>query len=305
MSSLSELTYYGKKINLTVVNSIYEYFSKEHMLFKDIHRESSKDLIFLPIKINDIWNYNSKLEMLKGCIKSVELPNTMNKFDLQSSYLLAKCKKYVSDKEWQKLYILNGNINFSKKLKIHEQITNCFYLYYKIKCEQNGELTEDEIGYINDYIYMIWEYSKPKIFDLRLNNIESIKKAHDKAVKEMYISKTPNIKINKNSKFKNLNLGEEFELIKTRKRLIEETINQSHCIWSRGVDINNDDCMVYSTVYNGKRYTLEISVSRKSFYLREIRGFANSSAPAELIDIIETRLCSQDVYIPRKTKKMK
>ena len=292
IASLSELTYYGKEMNLAVVNSIYEYFSKEHILFKDIYRDNINHLMFLPIKINDIWNFNNKLDLLKGYIKNIELPKKINTFNLQTGYLLAKCKKYVPEKEWQKLYVLDGMLNFSKKLKVNQQIKCCFYQYYKTVCEDYEKIKEHESDYIYDYVDMIWEYSKPKKFNLKLNNINSIIKAHDKITKEMYISKTPVIKIKKNSKFKNLNLGEGFELIKTRKRLIDETVSQNHCVWSYEKDINDDYCMIYSTIYNEKRYTIEIGTNGNKFCLNQIKGFNNSIAPEELVNVIKDKLSS-------------
>lgn len=84
------------------------------------------------------------------------------------------------------------------------------------------------------------------------------------------MKQTPVVKITKETKFKLLRkiLPPEFEWIKTRKRLIEETVMQHHCVWSYADKINKDKCQIYSYVdEDGKRYTLEFVIKRKNMFV--------------------------------------
>lgn len=94
----------------------------------------------------------------------------------------------------------------------------------------------------------------------------------------------------KNSKFKNVNLPENFEHIKTKKRLILESQIQRHCVATYTYLINEDKCSIYSTIYKDKRYTIEIRKSRNKYYIAHIKGMFNSDAPTELIELINSKL---------------
>ena len=65
---------------------------------------------------------------------------------------------------------------------------------------------------------------------------------HDKLSNRLREQKTPVIKIPKDSRFKKLKLPKEFEEIKTKKRIIEESRIQHHCVWSYADKINHDEC---------------------------------------------------------------
>lgn len=273
------------------MNLIYEFFSHKHKLFKDILEENKNNLINVNIKVNDIWKCNTKLELLNLYFKNAKISKVFNKLRLQTGYMILKASKYVDEKEIQKLYILDDKIGFEYKVSMKQQIIYFLALYYKTVLNNS----KDDIYYIHDYVRMAIYYSKSKKVNLKIKSIKRIYEEHDKLTKELYERETPTIKIKKNSKFRNLKLDEEFEKITTKKRLIQETRQQKHCVWSYGKDINNDNCMIYSTIFNEKRYTLEIRKKRNKYILAQIQGFRNSEAPQELINIIETQLSKQKV----------
>ena len=273
------------------MNLIYEFFSSKHKLFKDILEENKNNLLNVNIKVNDIWKCNTKLELLNLYFKNAKIPKSFNKLRLQTGYMILKVNKYVNEKEIQKLYILDDKIDFEYKVSMKEQIVKFLALYYKTVLNYS----EDDIFYICDYVRMAIYYSKSKKVNLKIKSIKRIYEEHDKITKEMYEKETPTIKIKKDSKFKNLKLSEEFEKITTKKRLIQETRQQKHCVWSYGKEINNDNCMIYSTIFNRKRYTLEIRKKRNKYILAQIQGFKNSEAPQDLINIVISQLSKQKV----------
>lgn len=286
------------KIISKCMNLIYEFFSTKHILFKDILEENKENLIDSNIKINDIWKYNTKVELLKGNIKNVEVPKKFNKLRLHTGFLMLKASKYIDKNDMQKLYILDDKVEFLYRCSLKDQIIELFTLYY-IHTLKHENMDCDSIydykGYISDYIIMTINFSKSKKVNLKIKSVKRILEEHDRLTKEMYEKETPTIKIKKNSKFKNLKMSYEFEKIKTKKRLIQETREQKHCVWSYAEDINKDKCMIYSTIFEGNRYTLEIRINRKKYKLAQIKGFRNSLAPQELIDSIEKQLKNQRV----------
>lgn len=289
LSSLSSIASRDKSLFLSFFNCFYKYLSTLNNLFKDIYRESCNNIIFLPIQVNKIWLASNKVDLLKMSFKNIEIPKSLGKFKLQESYILLKCKKYVNDNEWQKLYLIKDNLNFKTKTSSIEQIKECFLIYYTLKIGELN-LNDSELSYIYDYINMIITYSKAKKINLNLNSVKSIIKAHNEAIEEMYKKETPIIRIRKDTKFKNLNLGPDFELISTRKRILKETEIQKHCVWSRADDINKDRCMIYSTIYENSRYTVDIRKNNGNFYIYEIKGVLNKEALDKLIEIINFKL---------------
>ncbi|MCJ8341640.1 MAG: PcfJ domain-containing protein [Cetobacterium sp.] len=299
LKSISNSIYVSENDNIKrFMNLIYEFFSTKHILFKDILKENEENIIDANIKINDIWKYNTKVELLKGNIKNVEVPKKFNKLRLHTGFLILKASKYIDKNDMQKLYILDDKVEFLYRCSLKDQIIELFTLYciHTLKHENmDCDSIYDYKGYISDYIRMTINFSKSKKVNLKIKSVKRILEEHDRLTKEMYEKETPTIKIKKNSKFKNLKLSYEFEKIKTKKRLIQETREQKHCVWSYAEDINKDKCMIYSTIFEGNRYTLEIRINRKKYKLAQIKGFRNSLVPQELIDSIEKQLKNQRV----------
>lgn len=290
-SYLSKKRIFNEEVFNKYIIEIFKYFSEKHLLFRELTNEYKNKLICLPIRINDIWEYRTKYDLLNGYCKNYRIPKNINKYPIQLTYLLTKCQKYVKENEYQKL--VKTIINYDYKLEFinnhREQLKSCLYLYYKINIEneRKKELDENEEYLVEDYIDMKLRYDNDKIFNLNIKSIKRIESEHDRLTIKLRNKKTPIIKIPKDSKFKNLKLPIEFERIKTRKRLITESVINNNCVWSYAEKINKDKSAIYSVIYDNKRYTLEIKERRKKYYLAQISGYGNSSAPVELIEKIK------------------
>ena len=269
------------------------FFSNKHMLFKDVLSELKNCPIPISISINKIFDYNTKKALIGAHCPGVKLSKKFNSFSLYFGYLLAKSKRYVNPDDWQKLYVLKDVFNkyivtSFTRITIYEQIRELFKIYYKY-CLTTEDVTDSNY-IIDDYVYMIWRYTTPKKFNLKIKSYNAIKREHDDIVLRANNKNTPALKIPKNSKFKNVNLPENFEHIKTKKRLILESQIQRHCVATYAYLINEDKCSIYSTIYKDKRYTIEIRKSRNKYYIAQIKGMFNSDAPTELIELINSKL---------------
>lgn len=272
---------------------ILEFFSSKYMLFKDVLSELRSSPIPISISINKMFDFNTKKALIEAHCPGVKLSKKFNSFSLYFGYLLAKSKRYVNSDDWQKLYVLKDVFNkyiltCLTRITIYEQIQELFKIYYKYCLTTDNVTTRDYI--IDDYVYMVWRYTTPKKFNLKIKTYNSIKREHDDIMLRVSNKNTPTLKIPKNSKFKNVNLPENFEHIKTKKRLILESQIQRHCVASYAYLINKDKCSIYSTVYNNERYTIEIRKNRNKYYIAQIKGMFNADAPSELIELINSKL---------------
>lgn len=93
------------------------------------------------------------------------------------------------------------------------------------------------------------------------------------------------LKIKKNTKFKNLiaRMPENFELIKTSKRIIAEAALQKNCVDGYCDRINSDQCMIYSTEYEKERHTIEIVLNNGNFVIAQCYKSCNRAANPKLV----------------------
>ncbi len=138
-----------------------------------------------------------------------------------------------------------------------------------------------------DYVNMSRRKNKRGIcgkVNLDIKSYEQLRNRHDSFNEhEYYVNNTDAVSIPKNSKFNRLQelLTEDFEWIKTRKRLIIETELQHHCVWSYASAISKDKCAIYSYLDKSgaygttpRRYTIEFRFDSvlKRYYVVQVQG---------------------------------
>lgn len=283
-----------ENIFLSSIKIMLDFISKDKVFSKEIFNEYLEDRFYIPIKINDVNNCYNKRSLIQLYFKREDIPKAINKFSLLKGYLLMKCRKYVKDTEFQKLYIIK-DLDFTQiSVTVKESVIDFFTTYYEHTLGlKSNEIHYEDDGYgdqlIRDYVRMTL-MSDNKILNLKIKSYRRLCEEHNKVSIKLRQKETKTIKIPKDSKFKNLKLPKEFEEIKTKKRIVEESIKQNNCVWSYAEDINKDICRIYSTMYEGKRYTLEIRKRRNKFVLAQLYGVCNSYAPEGLELKIESML---------------
>ena len=90
----------------------------------------------------------------------------------------------------------------------------------------------------------------------------------------------------------------EYELIDDKERLIQESIEMSHCVATYADRINNGYCGIFSIMYEGSRYTLEVvqsmfSDEKKALSYNQLKGKFNSAPPAGLVEAVNNVLKPQ------------
>ena len=119
---------------------------------------------------------------------------------------------------------------------------------------------------------------------------KKLAEAHDDMQVIIRSKYTPKIKIKSNSKFNNLRklLPDDFEQIKTKRRIVEEGVKMHHCVASYASLVNSDTCAIYSLVYEDKRYTIEFRSNKKKYVIRQLYGVCDSEASKEVWNYVNS-----------------
>ena len=314
----------GYKYNDTfvqVLNVYKNYCIDKNIFFKDIFKDCDNSLsnntVFIPLSLNECFNYHNRTELIHSKYKLSSAINiNWNKRNINLSYLIIKSYPYVNDKGKEILKQIT-NFDLSKVLKCNHykktvlsflQVIIYDYINKNTKTkeaeikkelgvlqtrtendydEYNEYLNKDLDIYIRDYLRMLLfntkRYGRIK---LNINSVEEIHNIHNIATFTIdYDKQTKAVNIPVDSVFNNLQkiLPDDFEWIKSRKRLILETKIQHHCVWSYADKISEDKCAIYSYVdtdgsksYDGisKRYTIEFSYNKEDgrYYVVQTQG---------------------------------
>lgn len=98
-------------------------------------------------------------------------------------------------------------------------------------------------------------------------------------------------------------------LINSGKLLAEESAIQRHCVHNYASAITNGSCIIFSTYFREKRWTLEIKErfhrfvkpgvidtnTVKEYYISQFKGFLNEDAPDELYELVRESLKAASV----------
>jgi hypothetical protein len=321
---------FKKVINLYIQNKI-----NENNFFKDIINDF-KDGCLMPLKVNECVYFHNKKELLNKKYKiSNDININWNKRNLNLSYLIIKSYPYVDEKGKEILkqiteFDLNRYYHLSKyKVKVSRFLEDIIYnninkysgqnLIAKCNNELNDlpESLKDEKQYvydynvendnlkptIRDYVHMTLSSKarkKPKI-KLNIKSVNEIQNKHDEITESTNVDvNTGSVNVPKDSRFNTLRniLPDEFEWIKTRKRLILETKIQHHCVWSYASYITNDESAIYSYVDTDgskhedgvpRRYTIEFKYdpTDKKYYIKQVQGRFDSVNASNMTEYIQ------------------
>ena len=158
-----------------------------------------------------------------------------------------------------------------------------------------------------DYINMCFLIKQKVRLDIASGN--QLDNLHEDTNRIDYDKETTKVKVPEKSKFNKIRrmLPEEFEWIKTRKRLITETKLQHHCVWSYADKITKDECAIYSYTdldgkysYDGipRRYTIEICINRQGkYYVAQTHGRYDRVNSSKMKEYVESLLYKNEEKI--------
>lgn len=260
---------------------------REHKIYDKVATYYEKgSCVLFPEHIDELAKYNSFTELIANKYKTVQsLPKCLcTENDINSAYLILKTWGQVESEQRNKLLqarISDANDYVGMKCK-DKVFTFIVEIIEKeiLKYDYSTVSTEDKRKSLHqlvcDYVRMA-KRTKQKI-KINFRSLNGVRKEHDALLLINWAKYTPMIEIKAKTKFASLRrlLPKEYEWIRSRKRLIEETMMQHHCVAAYAELINTDRCQIYSYVNDeGQRYTLEFRVSKGRYRLNQVRGKYN------------------------------
>lgn len=249
--------------------------------------------IFPPITLKEINSYHNLDELMKHKYKHADFVN-WNKCNLAWGYLLMKLFPQVTIES--KNMLLNMKYDYLSDNPMVKNVQSFMYDFILDYLDPssypvvNGKKIDREHMFIivSDYVRSC-KTTKRKI-NLCFTSGKKLKEAHDDMQVIILSKYTPKIKIKRNSKFNNLKklLPDDFEQIKTKKRIIEEGVKMHHCVASYASLVNSDTCAIYSLVYEDNRYTIEFRSNKKGYFVRQLHGVCDSDAPKEVWNYVNS-----------------
>lgn len=271
----------------------FEYLQKNNTNLNDIIKDFKDNPIniYSAFKFSELKDFKNKKYIFASKYPKETFFNHTNKYKLITSYINIKIKKYIPKEYFfEVIKFLDDNIKifeFEDKKIDKSFIITLLSEFWRNKNLKNINKNYDKI-IVYDYIKMMID-KKEKI-NLNIKSFKRIKQEHDRIALENEIYYAPNLKISKGNQFLKLKLPKEIKRLSTKQEIIEEGVLNRNCVASYIREINKQICMIYSLRQDDKRYTIEIRQNKNGFYLRQIKGFANSEAPKEIIEFVKNEI---------------
>lgn len=285
-----------KDIKLSLLPYIFpEYLNslaKENPIMKDLLKDFVKEKTSLNVPfdfclLKEARNKKQLIELkLKKVKRKHKLYNCFNKLSLNGIYSFLKSDKFLNDKDFPKYQ----NFDFSFFPYAENKRVSTF-LYYLIK---KGTMTEElqDKSYLSDYISILIRLKGKYKINLNIKTNKKLISEHDK-IYAIYIKeklKKEKMIIKENNPFLQLKLPKDIKILNTKKKLFDEGKRMEHCAYTYLPYINNETCMLYTYLKEGKRYTIEIRKKGKKFSLNQLKGYKNSEPPQEIIEYVENAI---------------
>ena len=274
------------------------WYSHYWIVFKDILTDYQNGCTTMPsFSFADIMAAHNRRELLEIKLKKIVTRKKDNAIPLLQSYYIHKAKKYINEKDLPIIYQLPFDI-FLKLIcpgTENEKVKYLFQSYYRNVLYND---IPNEAYIINDYVDMCIEL-KEKI-SLRMS-YNKLKSEHNRLVLLYDSRKVKQFKI-PDTTLSKLELPKEYVRITNKGGLLQEAVIQHHCVASYAEKINKGKCLIYTTIYQGKRYTIEIVFNRKKFVARQIRGVYNSLPPDNFTKELKKLLRDETIRITKRKK---
>lgn len=258
------------------------------------------------------WAKNSKFMEENNLQKELENKNivlvrtwngTMICKTYQYYYLKFKdgeiCTEYCRGQKFLEFYELY-NIKFGERK----------YAPYPLQLKSMYKMCPSLRGYVIEYLKVLSEtniFIKDLVKDYEKNR-NSLMVPVDFSLLEIAKNKKHLLEIKTKTKlipvYNRISLNHAYSVIKSKKYINESEVNKlltldsdinKNCVFTYLDKINNGKCIIYTTIWRKKKYTIEFTVSKNKFILNQISGYRNSVAPRTLIDKINKLLENQRI----------
>lgn len=301
-----------KRINTPYEELILAYLKifYDSNLLKEILKDYN-NLPLIDISIVKMLKCSTKQALIESLIKS-RVPFNLNRLHFIVGYSFAYYILYyffntnlINKKDYCKLYenalyisSLIQDENYITTFEKNNKIIDILQIYYLCRFYNLTDISDEYISStysqqsitIKDYIEM--SKSNGVQINLNIKSFKRLTKEHNKLVERFIRSKynEPNTPLKIHRKFNKLSLDSDYKRIEDTYSLYLEGEIQNHCVYSYRNKIDSGKCVIYTTDYENKKYTIEITKNNRNFVLEQIRGKYNSDAPLELKTLINQKL---------------
>lgn len=207
------------------------------------------DGLLLPLLVTEAARYRTKQELFRNHYH-MTINGNWNRKNANLTYLILKLRPRITNEAFARAMQCKNAPKIKKVGRKRYIMT--YILYETLYSIPVGDFHGD--GLLSDALYEEYQNKKIKL----LSQNQTINEHNARQVNQR--EKTVKFRIRKDTKFKKLikNMPENYELIKTPKRLVNEGILQKNCVAGYAGKINSDYCMIYSVVFENVRHTIEI-----------------------------------------------
>ena len=243
------------------------------------------NLPWLPSNLYDVTyrglvNTNSPIEAIEKQY-GVKIPKIIQNTFLRQE-MVTMCRLF-DEKDFNKICQILNNVKESEKSVT--TVATLDDVMVKIWIPGSGQATYwNDLSLVRDYIVECYRLKiKPS---MKMKSRARLETEHRRTTALLMAQGIPEIKPFDCYKDLLAELPYKHEFITKKKRLIQESVEQSHCVASYAHKINSGACGIYSILYDNKKWTLELNKSNKGFMIAQCKGLRNQSAPIELIEVI-------------------
>ncbi|EKO1061557.1 PcfJ domain-containing protein [Listeria monocytogenes] len=257
-------------------------------------KEMAMETCDLPFTWNEIFKGYNKRDFFQKKYPNQVFKKNTNKYSAGCIYALMKIKPFLSDNAFRKFEAfcfdkqLGSDVFFAAKN--NDFIAQLLLTYWKWKLNLDEEKEEDVYYYILDIVTMSKKLKEP--VELNVRSLNGLFGYHDDLVRKQNQMRTK--KMNKKyiftESFKPLveYLGslKEYTIIHDELMLFDEGLEMQHCVYSYHDEIINGNCLIYQYKNNGDRYTIQVTIRNKKYFVAQVYGKCNSAPSKDLVQKI-------------------
>lgn len=282
---------------------IFDTFIEGNKFLKEMAMETCD----LPFTWNEIFKGYNKRDFYRKKYPNQVFKKNTNKYSAGCIYALMKIKPFLSDNAFRKFEAFCFNQQLGSDVfcaaKNNNFIAHLLLTYWKWKLKLDEEKEEDLYYYILDIVRMSKKLKEPIELNVRsLNGLfgyhdDLVRKQNQKRIKKM------NKKYIITESFKQLveHLGnlKDYTIIHDELMLFNEGLEMQHCVYSYHDEIIDGDCLIYQYKNKRDRYTIQITIRNKKYFVGQVYGKQNSVPSKKVIQLIE-----KDVSTVNKSEKL-
>lgn len=282
---------------------IFDIFIERNKFLKEMAMETCD----LPFTWNEIFKGYNKRDFFQKKYPNQVFKKNTNKYSAGCIYALMKIKPFLSDNAFRKFeaFCIDKQLGSDVfgAVKNNDFIAHLLLTYWKWRWKLDEEKEEDLYYYILDIVRMSKKLKEPVELNVRsLNGLfgyhdDLVRKQNQKRIKKM------NKKYIITESFKQLveHLGnlKGYTIIQDELMLFDEGLEMQHCVYSYHDEIVNGACLIYQYKNKMDRYTIQVTIRNKKYFVAQVYGKQNSVPSKKLMQQIK-----KDVSTVNKNEKL-